>query len=107
MLRAELKHPKQLPGAYLQRFTYDTVGHDAAIHRNLVRQVGPDRVLRACVGRLNGEIVRDANLPDVRAQLQAQGYVIFGSSPEQLTEAIGDALTRMGGIIGEANIKVK
>ncbi len=44
-LRAELKHMKQLPSQYLRRFTYDTIGHDDMINRNLIRQVGADRVL--------------------------------------------------------------
>ena len=69
--------------------------------------VAPPGTPRAVVDRLNAEIVRAANLPDVREQLQAQGYVIYGSSPEQLTEAIGDGLTRMGRIIREANIRVE
>ena len=69
--------------------------------------VAPPGTPRALVDRLNAEIVRAANLPDVREQLQAQGYVIYGSSPEQLTEAISDGLSRMGRIIREANIKVE
>ena len=69
--------------------------------------VAPPGTPRALVDRLNAEIVRAASLPDVREQLQAQGYVIYGSSPEQLTEAISDGLTRMGRIIREANIKVE
>jgi aminocarboxymuconate-semialdehyde decarboxylase len=44
-VRAELKHMKQLPSAYLRRFTYDTIGHDDRINANLVKQVGADRVL--------------------------------------------------------------
>jgi aminocarboxymuconate-semialdehyde decarboxylase len=44
-VRAELKFMKQLPSAYLRRFTYDTIGHDDTINLNLVRQVGADRVL--------------------------------------------------------------
>jgi aminocarboxymuconate-semialdehyde decarboxylase len=43
-VRAELKHMKQLPSAYLRRFTYDTIGHDDRINQNLVRLVGADRV---------------------------------------------------------------
>ena len=43
--RAELKHMKRLPSEYLRRFTYDTIGHDDMINRNLIRQVGADRVL--------------------------------------------------------------
>jgi aminocarboxymuconate-semialdehyde decarboxylase len=44
-VRAELKHMKQLPSAYLRRFTYDTIGHDDRINANQVKQVGADRVL--------------------------------------------------------------
>ena len=44
-LRPELKHMKQLPSAYLRRFTYDTIGHDDRINANLVRLVGADRVM--------------------------------------------------------------
>ena len=44
-MRPELRHLKQLPSAYLRRFTYDTIGHDDRINLNLVRQVGADRVI--------------------------------------------------------------
>ena len=44
-VRPELRHMKQLPSAYLRRFTYDTIGHDDQINLNLIRQVGADRVL--------------------------------------------------------------
>jgi aminocarboxymuconate-semialdehyde decarboxylase len=44
-VRPELRHLKQLPSAYLRRFTYDTIGHDDRINMNLVRQVGADRVI--------------------------------------------------------------
>jgi aminocarboxymuconate-semialdehyde decarboxylase len=43
-VRAELKHMKQPPSAYLRRFTYDTIGHDDRINMNLIRLVGADRV---------------------------------------------------------------
>ena len=43
-VRPELKHMKQLPSAYLRRFTYDTIGHDDRINMNLIRLVGADRV---------------------------------------------------------------
>ncbi len=44
-VRAELKHMKQLPSAYLRRFTYDTIGHNDEINSNLIRLVGADRVV--------------------------------------------------------------
>src|SRR5258706_330317 len=44
-VRPELKHMKQLPSAYLRRFTYDTIGHNDRINTNLIRLVGADRVV--------------------------------------------------------------
>jgi aminocarboxymuconate-semialdehyde decarboxylase len=44
-VRPELKHMKQLPSAYLRRFTYDTIGHNDQIVMNLIRMVGADRVM--------------------------------------------------------------
>jgi aminocarboxymuconate-semialdehyde decarboxylase len=44
-VRPELKHMKQLPSAYLRRFTYDTIGHNDEINSNLIRLVGADRVV--------------------------------------------------------------
>ena len=44
-VRPELKHMKAPPSAYLRRFTYDTIGHNAEINTNLIRMVGADRVL--------------------------------------------------------------
>jgi len=36
---------KQLPSAYLRRFTYDAIGHNDEINANLIRLVGADRVV--------------------------------------------------------------
>lgn len=69
--------------------------------------VAPAGTPRPLVDRLNAEIVKAVNLPDVRDQLQKAGYVIYGSTPEQLTETISDGLTRMGRVIREANIKAE
>jgi aminocarboxymuconate-semialdehyde decarboxylase len=44
-VRPELKQMKQLPSAYLRRFTYDTIGHNDEINANLIRLVGADRVV--------------------------------------------------------------
>lgn len=43
-VRPELKHLKQPIGSYLQRFTYDTIGHDDRINQALVKLVGAERV---------------------------------------------------------------
>jgi len=62
---------------------------------------------RAVVDRLNAEILKAAALPQVREQLQAAGYAIYGNTPEQLTEAITDGLAHMGWIIREADIRLE
>lgn len=43
--RAELKTCREPPTAYLRRFRYDTIGYSESLLGNLVRLVGPDRVL--------------------------------------------------------------
>jgi tripartite-type tricarboxylate transporter receptor subunit TctC len=69
--------------------------------------VAPAGTPRALIDRLNAEILRAAALPEVREQLQSAGYVIYGSTPEQLTESISDGLARMGRIIRDANIRLE
>jgi aminocarboxymuconate-semialdehyde decarboxylase len=41
----ECRGAKRKPSAYLRRFTYDTISHDAATLLHLIRTVGPDRVM--------------------------------------------------------------
>lgn len=69
--------------------------------------VAPAATPRAIVDRLNTEILKAAALPEVREQLQSAGYVIYGSTPEQLTASITDGIAKVGKIIREANIKVE
>lgn len=69
--------------------------------------VAPAGTPKDIVDRLNAEIVKAANLPEVRDQLLKQGYDVYASSPEQLTDAIRDGLARMGKIIRDANIKAE
>ncbi len=67
--------------------------------------VAPSGTARAIVDRLNAEILKAAALPEVREQLQSAGYVIYGSTPEQLTEAISGGIDRVGRTIRDARIK--
>jgi len=67
--------------------------------------VAPAATPKAIVDRLNTEIVKAANLPEVRESLGHQGYEIYASSPQQLEDAMRDGLARMGKVIREANIR--
>ena len=69
--------------------------------------VAPAGTPRPIVERIHAEILKAAALPDVREQLQSAGYVIYGSTPEQLTASITDGIARVGKIIRDANIKVE
>ncbi len=69
--------------------------------------VSPAGTPRAIIDRLNSEILKAAALSEVRDQLQSAGYVIYGSTPEQLTASITDGIAKVGKVIREANIKVE
>jgi aminocarboxymuconate-semialdehyde decarboxylase len=64
-VRPELQHMKQLPSAYLRRFTYDTIGHDDRINANLVKLVGADRVT------LGSDYCFDMGLDDPRKAVRS------------------------------------
>jgi len=81
-VRAELKHMKQPPSAYLRRFTYDTIGHDDRINRNLVALVGADRVT------LGSDYCFDMGLDDPLATIGRMGL----SEKDKALVAGGNAL---------------
>ena len=57
------------------------------------------------VDRLNAEVVKAVNAPDVREKLIAQGLEPVGSPPELVTQWTQAGLARMSGIIKRADIK--
>jgi tripartite-type tricarboxylate transporter receptor subunit TctC len=61
---------------------------------------------RDIVARLNAEVVKATNAPDVREKLVAQGFIIRASSPEELTRVTREQLERYGKLFKQAGIKV-
>jgi tripartite-type tricarboxylate transporter receptor subunit TctC len=61
----------------------------------------PDPVIQ----RLNAEIVRIMNEPDIRKLLADNSYTVIGGSPEQLKALMIDGIARFGLIIQAAGIK--
>jgi tripartite-type tricarboxylate transporter receptor subunit TctC len=55
--------------------------------------------------RLNQELVRVLNMPDVKARLFKIGVEIVGSSPEEAAETMKSEMTTMGKVIKDANIR--
>jgi tripartite-type tricarboxylate transporter receptor subunit TctC len=59
------------------------------------------------IGRLNREIVKAMNLPDVRERFSQQGVDPATNSPEQFAQLIRDEVARWGKVIRAAGIKVE
>jgi tripartite-type tricarboxylate transporter receptor subunit TctC len=69
---------------------------------SLVAPVGTPKPI---IDRLNAELVKAINSPDVREKLIAQGLDPVGSPPETVTKWTQDGLKRMKGIVERAGIK--
>jgi tripartite-type tricarboxylate transporter receptor subunit TctC len=67
--------------------------------------LGPPGMPTEIVGRLNREIVKALNAPDVRPKLEELGYTVIGGSPEQFAALIADGIERYGAIIKAAGIQ--
>jgi tripartite-type tricarboxylate transporter receptor subunit TctC len=65
----------------------------------------PAGVPKDVVTRVNTDIARVLQLPDVKANLSGQGIEPAPSSPEALAATIKDDYARWGKVIREANIK--
>ncbi|PIT73851.1 tripartite tricarboxylate transporter substrate binding protein [Limnohabitans sp. JirII-31] len=65
----------------------------------------PAGVPKDVVARVNADIARVLQLPDVKANLSGQGIETAPSSPEALAATIKDDYARWGKVIREANIK--
>jgi tripartite-type tricarboxylate transporter receptor subunit TctC len=61
----------------------------------------------AIVERLNAEMVKAVNSPEVRDKLIAQGLEPIGSKPEMVTQWTRDGLKRMRDIVQRAKIQAE
>ncbi len=59
------------------------------------------------INRLNQEIVRVLNSPEVREKFFKAGVEVVGSSPERFAAAIKSDMTRMGKVIKDAGIRAQ
>jgi tripartite-type tricarboxylate transporter receptor subunit TctC len=69
--------------------------------------VVPAGTPRPIVDRLNGELVKAVNAPQVRERLIAQGLEPIGSKPEVVTQWTQDGLKRMRDIVQRAKIQAE
>jgi len=65
---------------------------------------GPPGLPAPLLARLNGEIVKALNAPDVRGKLDENGMSVIGGTPQDFSALIADGITRYGAIIKAAGI---
>jgi tripartite-type tricarboxylate transporter receptor subunit TctC len=65
----------------------------------------PAGVLPPVIQRLNRELVRVFNSPDVRELATSTGTEVVGGRPDEFAAFIRSEITKWGGIIKEAGIK--
>jgi len=68
--------------------------------------VGPARIPRDIVNRLNRELVRAVKAPDVVEKVVAQGNFVIGDTPEQFGGYIRTESEKWGRVVKQAKIKV-
>jgi tripartite-type tricarboxylate transporter receptor subunit TctC len=68
--------------------------------------VAPAGTPRAIVARLNRDLVRTLELPDVREKLVAQGSDVTSSTPEQYAKLIADDTVRLGQVARTAKMRL-
>ena len=65
----------------------------------------PARTPRAIVTRLNREIVRTLNTPEVKEKLFASGFEVVGSAPEQLASYVKSEMAVIGKVVKETGMR--
>jgi len=67
--------------------------------------VGPAGLPAPIVVRLNAEINKALNAPDIVQNFHANGYAVIGGTPREFAELIQDGIARYGAIIKSAGIQ--
>ena len=66
---------------------------------------GPPGLPAPIVNRLNFEMGKALNEPDIKQNFDANGYAVIGGTPEQFAELLKDGIKRYGDIIKAAGIQ--
>lgn len=65
----------------------------------------PAKTLKPIVAKLNAEILRILRLPEIRAQLEKQGYEVLGGTPEEFTAFVKAEMAKWSKALREAGFK--
>jgi tripartite-type tricarboxylate transporter receptor subunit TctC len=66
---------------------------------------GPAGLPAPVAARLNGEIIKALDAPDVKAKLEENGMAVIGGTPEDFRALIADGIVRYGAIIKAAGVQ--
>jgi tripartite-type tricarboxylate transporter receptor subunit TctC len=66
---------------------------------------GPRGMPPAVTARLNAEMVKALNAPDLRPRLEAMGFAVIGDTPDQFAVLLKEGIAQYGKIIHAAGIK--
>jgi tripartite-type tricarboxylate transporter receptor subunit TctC len=69
--------------------------------------VGPAGIPREVVARLNGEINKILQMPDVRERFQNGGVEPVGGTPEKFGEHLRSEIAKWGKVVKESGAKVE
>jgi tripartite-type tricarboxylate transporter receptor subunit TctC len=69
--------------------------------------VAPAGTPRAVIQRLNAEVVRILQVPEVKEKMLQQGVVAMPTTPEQAAQRIHDEVAKWAKVIREANVKAE
>jgi tripartite-type tricarboxylate transporter receptor subunit TctC len=72
----------------------------------LITMFAPGKTPASIINRLNLEIVRFVNRPEVRTQFLGNAVEVVGSSPEQFAATIKSEIAKWGKVIKDAGIKL-
>jgi len=73
--------------------------------RSWTGMAAPAGTPRAIVNRLNAELLRALQVPDVRGKLEAIGGEVRGATPEEMRNHVASEVARWSRVIREANIQ--
>ena len=79
-------------------------GYEATAWQGVLAPAGTPREI---IVKLNSELVRIVNLPDVRRQLGEQGYEPAGNSPEEFAAYINSEIAKWTRVIKAAGLKAE
>ncbi len=86
--------------------TFVETGFPGIVAANWYALFAPAATPRAVITRLNGEIGRALNAPDMRERLRAQGTEVVAGSPEQLADFVKSELAKWGTVAKTSGARI-